>query len=77
MLSHTDFWSDLNQLLVKQLKNRYSDPGMDKRFVLGVDRAKMTLYDTEQSAQDDILDDAIFDETPTGQAMIDKFKEFV
>ena len=50
---------------------------MDKRFVLGVDRAKMTLYDTEQSAQDDILDDAIFDETPTGQAMIDKFKEFV
>ena len=73
----TEELENLNQLLVKQLKNRYSDPGMDKRFVLGVDRAKMTLYDTEQSAQDDILDDAIFDETPTGQAMIDKFKEFV
>ena len=73
----TEELDNLNQILVKQLKNRYSDPAMDKRFVIGVDRAKMTLYDTEQNAQDDILDDAIFDETPTGQAMGDKFKEFV
>ena len=46
----------LNQILVKQLKNRYSDPNHFKRFVVGIDRAKMRLYDTEQSAQADIID---------------------
>jgi hypothetical protein len=46
----------LNQILVKQLKNRYADPSSNKRFVLGVDRAKMRLYDAEQSAQGDITD---------------------
>ena len=46
----------LNQILVKQLKNRYSDPSYYKRFVIGVDRSKMRLYDTEQSAQDDLID---------------------
>ena len=46
----------LNQIMVKQLKNRYNDPTISKRFVVGIDRAKMRLYDCEQSAQDDILD---------------------
>jgi replicative DNA helicase len=46
----------LNQILVKQLKNRYSDPNLYKRFVIGIDRAKMRLYDAEQTAQDDIID---------------------
>ena len=46
----------MNQIMVKQLKNRYNDPTVNKRFVLGIDRAKMRLYDCEQSAQDDILD---------------------
>jgi replicative DNA helicase len=46
----------LNQILVKQLKNRYSDPSYFKRFVVGIDKPKMRLYDTEQSAQTDILD---------------------
>lgn len=41
----------LNQLMIKQLKNRYNDPGMNKRFVIGIDRSKMKLYDVEQSAQ--------------------------
>ena len=45
-----------NQFLVKQLKNRYNDPTIFKRFVVGIDRAKMRLYDCEQKAQDDILD---------------------
>ena len=40
----------------KQLKNRYNDPTIYKRFVVGVDRAKMRLYDCEQQAQEDILD---------------------
>ena len=46
----------MNQIMVKQLKNRYNDPTVNKRFVLGIDRAKMRLYDCEQSAQDNILD---------------------
>ena len=46
----------LNQIMVKQLKNRYNDPTIYKRFVIGIDRAKMRLYDCEQKAQDDILD---------------------
>jgi len=47
---------ELGQIMVKQLKNRYSDPTMYKRFTVGIDRAKMKLYDTEQSAQNDIAD---------------------
>jgi hypothetical protein len=45
-----------NQIMVKQLKNRYNDPGLFTKFVVGVDRSKMRLYDVEQSGQDDILD---------------------
>ena len=51
----------LNQILVKQLKNRYGDPNLYKRFVLGIDRAKMRLYDVEDSAQQDIADAGIPD----------------
>jgi len=47
---------NLGQIMVKQLKNRYNDPTVNKRFVVGIDRAKMRLYDCEQSAQNDILD---------------------
>ena len=46
----------LNQILVKQLKNRYSDPTHYKRFVIGIDKAKMRLYDVEQIAQIDLVD---------------------
>jgi len=52
----TEELEELGQIMVKQLKNRYNDPTSHKRFVLGVDRAKMRLYDVEQQAQDDILD---------------------
>jgi len=48
----------LNQLMVKQLKNRYNDPNMYKKFVIGVDRAKMRLYNVEQTAQQDIIDES-------------------
>lgn len=58
----------LGQLMVKQLKNRYNDPNRYKRFVIGVDRARMKLFDAEQSAQEDIIDSgSTFDKTPTGQ----------
>jgi len=55
-LISTEDLEGLGQIMVKQLKNRYNDINMFKRFVVGVDRAKMRLYDCEQSAQDDILD---------------------
>ena len=58
---------DLGQIMVKQLKNRYGDPNMYKRFVVGVDRAKMRLFDCEQTAQEDIIDDGpIFDKSDFG-----------
>jgi len=47
---------ELGQLMVKQLKNRYSDPTTHKRFVIGIDRAKMRLYDVEQTGQDGLAD---------------------
>ena len=65
----TEELEELNQIVVKQLKNRYNDPTMNKRFVLGIDRAKMRLYDCEQEAQEDLVDsgqgnDNVFDNTP-------------
>lgn len=62
-----------NQILVKQLKNRYNDPGMHQRFVVGVDRSKMKLYDVDQNASplakdDQIVDDGpVFDKSNAGQ----------
>jgi len=55
-LISTEELEGLGQIMIKQLKNRYNDPTVFKRFVLGIDRAKMRLYDVEQSAQNDILD---------------------
>jgi hypothetical protein len=61
-LISTEDLEGLNQILVKQLKNRYNDPTIFKRFVVGIDRAKMRLYDCEQSAQEDIIDSGQEDE---------------
>ena len=55
-LISTEELEGLNQIMVKQLKNRYNDPTIFKRFVVGIDRAKMRLYDCEQKAQEDIID---------------------
>ena len=55
-LISTEELEELNQIMVKQLKNRYNDPTINKRFVIGIDRAKMRLYDCEQKAQNDIVD---------------------
>ena len=55
-LISTEELESLNQIMVKQLKNRYHDPTMNKRFVVGIDRGKMKLFDCEQSAQEDIVD---------------------
>ena len=55
-LISTEELEEINQIMVKQLKNRYNDPTINKRFVVGIDRAKMRLYDVEQSAQNGITD---------------------
>src|SRR5210317_1320937 len=76
-LISTEELEGLNQIMVKQLKNRYNDPGLNKRFVIGIDRARMKLYDCEQEAQDDIVDSGqdtpVFDNSRTAQ--YDKFND--
>ena len=64
---------ELNQIAVKQLKNRYNDPTMNKRFVIGIDRAKMRLFDVKPSEQNDLVDNGqedfiepVFDNTDFG-----------
>ena len=70
-LVSNDELSELGQILVKQLKNRYSDPNVHKRFVIGIDRSKMKLYDVEEAEKDLVQDvpDAgpVFDQTPSGK----------
>ena len=63
-LISTEELQQLNQLMIKQLKNRYNDPTYYKRFVIGIDRAKMKLYDVEQAAQDDLVDSGQVDDKP-------------
>lgn len=71
---NSDEMEQLGQLMVKQLKNRYNDPTLFKRFVIGVDRAKMRLYDVEQTAQDDIVDDGpVMDNTDVGKGLNQAF----
>jgi replicative DNA helicase len=55
-LISTEDLENMGQIMVKQLKNRYNDPTMNKRFIIGIDRAKMRLYDCDQSAQDNLID---------------------
>jgi replicative DNA helicase len=55
-LIQTEELEGLNQIMVKQLKNRYNDPTKNKKFIIGVDRSKMKLYDVEQQAQEDLVD---------------------
>jgi len=63
-LISTEELEQMNQIMVKQLKNRYNDPTLYKRFVIGVDRAKMKLYDLEQTAQKNIMDSGMKEEQP-------------
>ena len=72
-LISTEELEQMGQIMVKQLKNRYGDPTVNKRFVVGIDRAKMRLYDVEQSAQENIVDSGqdFIPESP--KDMFDKF----
>jgi archaellum biogenesis ATPase FlaH len=68
----TEELEQLGQMMVKQLKNRYNDPTQHKRFVIGVDRSKMRLYDVDIQEQTLTDDTPVFDNTETGQ----RFKDF-
>ena len=76
-LVSTEDMEQLDQIMVKQLKNRYNDPTINRRFVVGIDRAKMRLYDCEQDAQSDIMidenDTAEYNEKES-KAKFDDFK---
>ena len=75
-LISTEELEGLGQIMVKQLKNRYNDPTYNRRFVIGVDRTKMRLYDCEQSAQDDLLDTGQDVEYDDNDKTTKKFAEF-
>ena len=78
-LISTDELEELGQIMVKQLKNRYNDLSINKRFIVGIDRAKMRLYDCEQSAQEDVLDSGgeyEFEEDDKKQSRKEKFGSF-
>ena len=75
----SDELEELDQIVIKQLKNRYNDPTIFKRFVIGIDRSRMKLYDCEQEAQEELIDaaDNYDDETPVfDRAKQQKFKDF-
>jgi archaellum biogenesis ATPase FlaH len=73
----TDELQQLNQIMFKQLKNRYGDPTFMKRFVVGVDRPRMKLYDVEQSAQQGVMqDDPVFDKPGDSKFNREAFKGF-
>jgi replicative DNA helicase len=84
-LISTEELEELNQLMVKQLKNRYNDPSLYKRFIIGVDRSKMKLYDVEESAQKGLSDAGqrkeepdtpLFDKSGFGKTMKKDFSDF-
>ena len=67
----------LGQMKVKQLKNRYNDPSMNRAFIVGVDRAKMRLYDVDKSAQNIVdANQTNEDNYPTPDKAYDKFSDF-
>ena len=69
-LISNDELTKLGQIMVKQLKNRYNDPNKDKRFVIGVDRSKMKLYDLDESEQTLVDDDIpVFDKSASGEKL--------
>ena len=70
----TEQMEELNQIMIKQLKNRYSDPTSNRKFVIGIDRSKMRLYDVEQVAQNELVDTGQDDEPAFDKATSGKYK---
>jgi replicative DNA helicase len=74
-LISTEELENMGQMMVKQLKNRYNDPTQNKRFVIGVDRSKMRLFDVDENEQTLTDDTPVFDKTEM-QDNMSKFKDF-
>jgi hypothetical protein len=80
-LISTEELEEHNQIKVKQLKNRYNDPIKNRNFVIGIDRAKMKLYDLDESAQQELhtepkeKDGKVVKKQKSGSMSWDKFKE--
>jgi len=74
-LISTEELENLGQMMVKQLKNRYNDPTSNKRFVIGVDRGKMRLYDVDETEQNLTDDTPVFDKSKFNEDT-SKFKDF-
>lgn len=75
-LVSTEELEKLGQIMVKQLKNRYNDPTANKRFVIGVDRSRMKLYDVEEDAQTLIDDGPAFDKSTSGERVNSEKRNF-
>ena len=79
-LISTEQLEGMNQLMVKQLKNRYNDPTQDKRFVVGIDRSKMRLYDVDQNdspLNKEVDNGPAFDNSTSGQRInTERFADF-
>ena len=75
-LVSTEELEKLGQIMVKQLKNRYNDPTVNKRFVIGVDRSRMKLYDVEEDAQTLIDDGPAFDKSTSGERVNSEKRNF-
>jgi hypothetical protein len=74
-LINTEQLESLGQIMVKQLKNRYNDPTINKRFVIGIDRAKMKLYDLEEDAQRKVHTESKMNQSSDDEAAVfDKSK---
>jgi replicative DNA helicase len=74
-LISNDEMDEMNQIMVKQLKNRYSDLSTYRRFIVGVDRPKMKLYDVEQDTEED--DIPVFDNTTIGKSVKKDFSKLI
>ena len=76
----TDDLKQVGQMMFKQLKNRFSDPEKNKKFIVGVDKSRMRLYNLEKIVQDTIANESSIQEQPKSsfQAKFDKksFKDF-
>ena len=76
-LISNDEMAEMNQIMVKQLKNRYNDPATYRKFMVGVDRPKMRLFDVEQEVEEEEDDIPVFDNTTIGKSVKRDFSKLI
>jgi len=75
-LISTEELEEMNQMMIKQLKNRHGDMNINKRFVVGVNKSKMKIYDADPEEQENILDGPVMDTTEFGVQDNERNKQF-